>query len=78
MRRRAVLVRVLAACSRPVIPLGRERTPERGHSLTNPVRCLSQAPNMRRSAQQTLALCEREASRSHILSHIRVQICPLE
>ena len=39
-RRRAVLVRVLAARSRPVIPLGRERTAERGHSLTNLVRCL--------------------------------------
>ena len=31
MRRRAVLVRVLAARSRPVIPLGRERTAERWH-----------------------------------------------
>ena len=45
MRRRAVLVRVLAARSRPVIPPGRERTAERGHSLTNLVRCLSQAPS---------------------------------
>ena len=31
MRRRAVLVRVLAARSRPVTPLGRERAAERGH-----------------------------------------------
>jgi hypothetical protein len=36
-----------------------------------PVSCLAQAPNRRRSAQQTLGLCEREAIRSHILSHVR-------
>jgi hypothetical protein len=35
-----------------------------------PVRCLAPAPNRRRCSQQTLGLCEREASRSHILSHI--------
>ena len=34
MRRRALLVRVLAARSRPVIPLGRERTAERGQRLS--------------------------------------------
>ena len=37
--------------------------------VLRPVRCLLPAPNMRLYALQTLALCEREANRSHILSH---------
>ena len=35
-----------------------------------PVRCPPQAPNRRRFYQQTLASREREASWSHIVSHI--------
>ena len=68
MRRRAVLVRVLAARSRPVIPLGRERTAERGHrhpaSLKAWRRALQLAPEtFGRVTQEPRARAARRAAR---------------
>ena len=72
MRRRAVLVRVLAARSRPVIPPwagagGRTRA-----QLDQIWFVALTAPNIRRGALQLLASGEREAGWSHIASHAGV------